>query len=153
VRVSARIHHGRLDFLRDRLGVQVCGRSPANLSRGRKRESERERERGEEGMPVGRPRRALNPSGASSSAVGSRGHRHISAGLRTICLAINYQSLQACGWCSALSNSERGCRSAGACSRADALPQGYPGGNPGVNLKSISLRCHPILVAFVWELT
>jgi len=29
----------------------------------------------------------------------------------------------------------------------------HPGGNPGANLKSISLRCHPILVAFVWELT
>jgi len=30
---------------------------------------------------------------------------------------------------------------------------GHPGGNPGANLKSISHRCHPILVAFVWELT
>jgi len=29
-------------------------------------------------------------------------------------------------------------------------PPPRPGGNPGVNLKSISLRCHPILVAFVW---
>ena len=29
----------------------------------------------------------------------------------------------------------------------------HPGGNPGANLKSISRRCHPILVAFVWELT
>ena len=29
----------------------------------------------------------------------------------------------------------------------------HPGGNPGANLKSMSLRCHPILVAFVWELT
>ena len=28
----------------------------------------------------------------------------------------------------------------------------HPGGNPGANLKSISHRCHPILVAFVWEL-
>jgi len=28
-----------------------------------------------------------------------------------------------------------------------------PGGNPGENLKSISHICHPILVAFVWELT
>ena len=28
-----------------------------------------------------------------------------------------------------------------------------PGGNPGVNLKSLSHRCHPIMVAFVWELT
>ena len=28
-----------------------------------------------------------------------------------------------------------------------------PGGNPGANLKSISHRCHPILVVFVWELT
>ena len=27
-----------------------------------------------------------------------------------------------------------------------------PGGNPGANLKSISHTCHPILVAFVWEL-
>ena len=33
------------------------------------------------------------------------------------------------------------------------LPQGHPGGNPGANLKSISHRCHPILEAFVWELT
>ena len=29
----------------------------------------------------------------------------------------------------------------------------HPGGNPGANLKSISHRCHPILVACVWELT
>ena len=29
----------------------------------------------------------------------------------------------------------------------------HPGGNPVANLKSISHRCHPILVAFVWELT
>ena len=29
----------------------------------------------------------------------------------------------------------------------------HPGGNPGANLKSISHRCHPILVAFVCELT
>ena len=29
----------------------------------------------------------------------------------------------------------------------------HPGGNPGANLKPISHRCHPILVAFVWELT
>ena len=28
-----------------------------------------------------------------------------------------------------------------------------PVGNPGANLKSISHRCHPILVAFVWEIT
>jgi len=27
------------------------------------------------------------------------------------------------------------------------------GGNPGANLNSISYRCHPILGAFVWELT
>jgi hypothetical protein len=29
----------------------------------------------------------------------------------------------------------------------------HPGGTPGANLKSISHRCHPILVAFVWEVT
>jgi len=29
----------------------------------------------------------------------------------------------------------------------------HPGDNPGANLMSISHRCHPILVAFVWELT
>ena len=29
----------------------------------------------------------------------------------------------------------------------------HPGGNPGAILKSISHRCRPILVAFVWELT
>jgi len=29
----------------------------------------------------------------------------------------------------------------------------HPGGNPGAKLKSISHRCHPILVAVVWELT
>ena len=29
----------------------------------------------------------------------------------------------------------------------------HPGGNPGANIKSISHRCHPILVAFEWELT
>ena len=28
-----------------------------------------------------------------------------------------------------------------------------PGGNPRAKLKSMSHRCHPILVAFVWELT
>jgi len=32
-------------------------------------------------------------------------------------------------------------------------PSNRPGGNPWANLKSISHRCHPILVAFVWELT
>ena len=29
----------------------------------------------------------------------------------------------------------------------------HPGGNPEENLKPISHRCHPILVAFVWELS
>ena len=29
----------------------------------------------------------------------------------------------------------------------------HPGGNPGANLKSIYHRCHPMLVAFVWDLT
>jgi len=29
----------------------------------------------------------------------------------------------------------------------------HPGGNPEANLDSISHRCHPILVACVWELT
>jgi len=29
----------------------------------------------------------------------------------------------------------------------------HPGGNPGANLQSISHRCYPILVAFVWVLT
>ena len=41
-------------------------------------------------------------------------------------------------------------------SRESLVPTGiqhHPGGNPGANLKSISYRCHPILVAFVWELT
>ena len=33
----------------------------------------------------------------------------------------------------------------------EVLP--HPGGNPGANLKSISHRCHPFLVAFVWKLT
>ena len=28
----------------------------------------------------------------------------------------------------------------------------HPRGNPGANLKSISHRCHPLLVAFVWKL-
>ena len=28
-----------------------------------------------------------------------------------------------------------------------------PGGNPGANLKSISHRCHPMRVAFVWDVT
>jgi len=31
--------------------------------------------------------------------------------------------------------------------------QHHPEGNPGANLKSISHRCFPILVAFEWELT
>ena len=29
----------------------------------------------------------------------------------------------------------------------------HPGGNPGANPKSVSHRCHPILVACVWQLT
>ena len=33
------------------------------------------------------------------------------------------------------------------------MPALHPGGDPGANLKSISHRCHPILVAFIWELT
>jgi len=37
---------------------------------------------------------------------------------------------------------------------AGAVPlEHHPGDNLGANLKSISHRCHPILVAFVWELT
>ena len=36
---------------------------------------------------------------------------------------------------------------------AAAPGTGHPGGNPGANLKSISHRCHPILVASVWKLT
>ena len=35
----------------------------------------------------------------------------------------------------------------------DPPPLLHPGGNTGANLESISHRCHPILVAFVWELT
>ena len=34
-----------------------------------------------------------------------------------------------------------------------ALGHPHPGGNPGANLESISHKCHPILVAFVWEFT
>ena len=34
-----------------------------------------------------------------------------------------------------------------------AIASTLAGGNPGANLRSISHRCHPILVAFVWELT
>ena len=29
----------------------------------------------------------------------------------------------------------------------------HAGGNPGANLKSISHRCNPVLVAFAWELS
>ena len=29
----------------------------------------------------------------------------------------------------------------------------HPGGNLGLNLESISHRCHPILVAFAWQVT
>ena len=36
---------------------------------------------------------------------------------------------------------------------AEGTLTSHPGGNPGANLKSISHRCHPILVAFVWALT
>ena len=32
-------------------------------------------------------------------------------------------------------------------------PIDHPGGNPGAHLKSISHRCHPILVAFAWDMT
>jgi len=32
-------------------------------------------------------------------------------------------------------------------------PTCHPGDNLGANLKSVSHRCHPILVAFAWELT
>ena len=37
--------------------------------------------------------------------------------------------------------------------RVEGFCWSHPGGNPGTNLKPISHRCHPILVAFVWELT
>ena len=37
--------------------------------------------------------------------------------------------------------------------RCTRPPHTHPGGSSGANLKSISHRCHPILVAFVWELT
>ena len=39
------------------------------------------------------------------------------------------------------------------CSGHGACAVHHPGGNPGANLHSISHRRHPILVAFVWELT
>jgi len=39
------------------------------------------------------------------------------------------------------------------CDHAGLVINNHPGGNPGANLMSISHRCHPILVAFVWELT
>ena len=39
------------------------------------------------------------------------------------------------------------------CMSCSAFWLGRPGGNPGANHKSISHRCHPILVAFVWVLT
>ena len=32
-------------------------------------------------------------------------------------------------------------------------PLPHPRGNPGANLQSLSNRCHPILVAFAWDLT
>jgi len=43
----------------------------------------------------------------------------------------------------------------GARPRSSLGPIGHlhPGGNSGANLKSISHRCHPILVVFVWEFT
>ena len=44
-------------------------------------------------------------------------------------------------------------RSSRAAATTGLRPSYRPGGNPGANLKSISPRCHPILVAFVWELT
>ena len=34
-----------------------------------------------------------------------------------------------------------------------ALIAHHSGGNPGPNLGSISHRCHPMLVEFVWQLT
>ena len=43
-------------------------------------------------------------------------------------------------------------RNAGASPDPCILPI-HPGGNPEENLKSISHRCHPILVAFVGQLT
>ena len=46
-------------------------------------------------------------------------------------------------------------RSVALCEKARHAPPPlyHPGGNTGANLESISHRCHPILVAFVWELT
>ena len=37
--------------------------------------------------------------------------------------------------------------------KPQTLQQAHPGGNTGGNIKSISHRCNPVLVAFVWELT
>ena len=37
--------------------------------------------------------------------------------------------------------------------RANPVRKNHPRGNPGANFKSISHRCHPILVAFVGVLT
>jgi len=42
---------------------------------------------------------------------------------------------------------------AGGSGCGDGSLQVHPGGNSGANLKLISHRCHPILVAFLWELT
>ena len=51
--------------------------------------------------------------------------------------------------------SRKGVRSSQSASHATSSshPRYHPGGNPGANLKSISHRCHTILVACVWELT
>jgi len=55
---------------------------------------------------------------------------------------------------------QRRCGGRSACPGVQAPPspppharEHSPGGNPGANLTSISHRCHPILVAFVWELS
>jgi len=62
------------------------------------------------------------------------------------------------GWGSALggdprSAGERRCPVPRHVGMRGAAKRSRPGGNPGANHKSISHRCHPILVAFVWDLT
>ena len=53
-----------------------------------------------------------------------------------------------------MSERRRGCHEIGWLIATSAMPQSHhPGGNPGANIKSISHKCHPIMVAFVWELT
>jgi len=95
----------------------------------------------------------LSPMAASySGGVEFRGETLVDGGLASSSPTLSREDLNWSNQGTALAGHKAAPASASAASLTNVVTI-HPGGNPGANLKSISHRCHPILVAFVWELT